>query len=61
EWASWLKRHYGGWCLNVITSHHDLPGRMRLKARRRHPLHNGALDCRLFQFELVAAGYRNKA
>ncbi|MGB6217511.1 MAG: THUMP domain-containing protein [Castellaniella sp.] len=61
EWASWLKRHYGGWQLNVITSDLDLPGRMRLKARRRHPLHNGALDCRLFQFELVAAGYRDRA
>ncbi len=60
EWASWLKRHYGGWQLNVITSDLDLPGRMRLKARRRHPLHNGALDCRLFQFELVAAGYRDR-
>ncbi|MGB3275552.1 MAG: class I SAM-dependent RNA methyltransferase, partial [Castellaniella sp.] len=61
EWASWLKRHYGGWQLNVITSDLDLPSRMRLKARRRHPLHNGALDCRLFQFELVAAGYRDRA
>ncbi|MHA3903313.1 THUMP domain-containing class I SAM-dependent RNA methyltransferase [Castellaniella sp. WN] len=61
EWASWLKRQYGGWRLNIITSDLDLPGRMRLKARRRHPLHNGALDCRLFQFELVAAGYRDKA
>jgi putative N6-adenine-specific DNA methylase len=61
EWASWLKRHYGGWQLNIITSDLDLPGRMRLKARRRHPLHNGALDCRLFQFELVAAGYRDRA
>lgn len=59
EWASWLKRHYGGWQLNVITSDLDLPGRMRLKARRRHPLHNGALDCRLFQFDLVSASYRN--
>ena len=61
EWASWLKRHYGGWQLNVITSDLDLPSRMRLKARRRHPLHNGALDCRLFQFDLVAAGYRDRA
>ncbi len=60
EWASWLKRHYGGWQLNIITSDLDLPGRMRLKARRRHPLHNGALDCRLFQFELVTAGYRDR-
>ncbi|GAA0775517.1 THUMP domain-containing protein [Castellaniella ginsengisoli] len=60
EWASWLKRHYGGWQLGIITSDLDLPGRMRLKARRRHPLHNGALDCRLFRFELVTAGYRDR-
>lgn len=32
---------------------------MRLKPKRRVPLHNGALDCRLFGFELVAAGYRD--
>jgi putative N6-adenine-specific DNA methylase len=33
---------------------------MRLKPLRRAPLHNGALDCRLFGFELVSAGYRDK-
>jgi len=60
EWATQLKQHYGGWQLSVITSDLDLPGQLRLKARRRHPLHNGALDCRLFQFELVSAGYRNR-
>ncbi|MDY0310114.1 MAG: THUMP domain-containing protein [Castellaniella sp.] len=61
EWASWLKRHYGGWQLNVITSDLDLPSRMRLKARRRHPLRNGALDCRLFQFDLVTASYHDRS
>lgn len=58
EWATQLKRHFGGWQLNIITSDLDLPGKLRLKARRRHPLHNGALDCRLFQFDLVTASYR---
>jgi putative N6-adenine-specific DNA methylase len=33
---------------------------MRLKPQRRTPLHNGSLDCRLFGFELVSAGYRDK-
>ncbi|MBV2182785.1 MAG: methyltransferase [Castellaniella sp.] len=58
EWATQLKQHFGGWQLNIITSDLDLPGQLRLKARRRHPLHNGALDCRLFQFDLVTSSYR---
>ena len=36
----------------------DLPRRMRLKPLRRYPLHNGSLDCRLFNFEMVTASYR---
>ncbi len=61
EWATHLKQHYGGWQLSIISSDLDLPGRLRLKAHRRHPLRNGALDCRLFQFELVSSSYRDKA
>ncbi len=60
EWAQNLKQHYSGWSVNVISSDHDLPRHMRLKPLRRYPLHNGALDCRLFSFEMVQAGYRNK-
>ena len=61
QWASHLKRHYGGWQVNVISSDLELPRHMRLKPRRRQPVHNGALDCRLFQFDIVAAGYRDEA
>ncbi|MFT0532819.1 THUMP domain-containing protein [Castellaniella hirudinis] len=60
QWATQLKQQYGGWQLNLITSDLDLPGQLRLKAKRRHPLHNGALDCRLFQFDLVSAQYRDR-
>ena len=59
EWATCLKRNFAGWQLHIITSDLELPQRMRLKPKRRVPLHNGALDCRLFGFELVAAGYRD--
>lgn len=59
DWASCLKRNFAGWQLHVITSDLTLPNQMRLKPKRRIPLHNGALDCRLFGFELVAAGYRD--
>lgn len=58
DWSQNLKRHYSGWQVHVISSDLDLPQRMRLKPLRRRPLHNGPLDCRLFSFEMVEAGYR---
>lgn len=61
EWATCLKRQFGGWQLHVITSDMTLPQQLRLKPMRRTPLYNGALDCRLFGFELVSAGYRERA
>ncbi|WMD23734.1 THUMP domain-containing protein [Achromobacter seleniivolatilans] len=59
DWATCLKHNFAGWQLHVITSDLTLPNQMRLKPKRRVPLFNGALDCRLFGFELVAAGYRD--
>ncbi|MGY6271743.1 THUMP domain-containing protein [Achromobacter denitrificans] len=59
DWAACLKRNFAGWQLHAITSDLTLPNQMRLKPKRRVPLHNGSLDCRLFGFELVAAGYRD--
>lgn len=58
EWAENLKRHYAGWKVNVITSDMDLPSHLRLKPKRRHPVFNGALDCRLFVFDMVEKSYR---
>jgi putative N6-adenine-specific DNA methylase len=60
EWSTCLKKEFAGWQVNVITSDHDLPKHLRLKAERRTPIFNGALDCRLFSFELVANSYRDK-
>ncbi|MFM7010272.1 MAG: class I SAM-dependent RNA methyltransferase, partial [Betaproteobacteria bacterium] len=59
EWSANLKREFAGWQVNIITSDLDLPKHLRLKANRRTPVFNGALDCRLFNFELVAASYRD--
>ena len=58
DWSANLKREFTDWQVSVITSDHDLPKHMRLKPLRRYPLFNGALDCRLFTFELVADSYR---
>lgn len=59
-WASQLKRAYAGWHVNVITADHNLPSAMRLQPRRRVPLFNGALDCRVFMFDIVGSSYRPK-
>ncbi|UYO94845.1 THUMP domain-containing class I SAM-dependent RNA methyltransferase [Pollutimonas sp. M17] len=60
DWARNLKQHYSGWHVNIISSDLDLPRQLRLKPLRRYPLHNGGLDCRLFSFEMVEAGYRKE-
>lgn len=60
EWASQLKRSYAGWSVFVISDDTSLPGNMRLKPRRRTPIFNGALDCRLYEFEMVSESYRRK-
>lgn len=59
DWAQNLKRNYSGWQVNIISSDLDLPRDLRLKPQRRYPLYNGGLECRLFTFEMVAAGYRD--
>lgn len=59
EWSACLKKKFVGWQVNIITSDLELPSRMRLKPKRRIPIFNGALDCRLFSFELVERSYRD--
>lgn len=51
-----VKEHFGGWTLWMLTSDLQLPKRLGMKERRRTPLYNGALECRLFGFEIFAAG-----
>jgi len=59
EWAQQLKHQFAGWQLHVISSDRDLPKYLRLKPRLKTPVYNGALDCRFFAFDLVAASYRD--
>lgn len=60
EWSQNLKQNFSGWEISVISSDLDLPQKLRLKPKRRYPLFNGGLDCRLFSFEMVKASYRNE-
>ena len=51
--AHW-KRHYAGWTAWLLSPDMKLPGLMRLKESRRVPMWNGAIECRLFRFDMVA-------
>jgi len=57
--AHW-KRAYAGWTAWVLSPDPRLPTAMRLEARRRVPLWNGPIECRLFRFDMVAGSNRRR-
>ncbi|HMN84048.1 MAG TPA: hypothetical protein PKA20_29545, partial [Burkholderiaceae bacterium] len=46
-----LKEHFGGWTVCLLTSDRELPRTLGMKERRKTPLFNGPIECRLFRFE----------
>ena len=56
--GSWLKQHYAGWQIGMFTADRDMPKLMRLSPKRKIPLYNGKLDCRLFLLDMVAGSNR---
>lgn len=56
-----LKQRFTGWSAFLLTADMSLPGQMRLRESRRTPLYNGALECRLFRFDLIAGSVRKRA
>jgi putative N6-adenine-specific DNA methylase len=53
-----LKKSYSGWTAYILTADLTLAKLIGLKASKRTPLFNGALECRLFEFRVVAGGMR---
>ncbi len=53
-----LKKRFSGWRCYVFTADLRLPKLIRLEPSRRTPLWNGALECRLYQFEIVSGSHR---
>jgi putative N6-adenine-specific DNA methylase len=49
-----LKQHFAGWTAFFFTGDLRLPKLIHLKVARKTPLFNGAIECRLFEFPLVA-------
>lgn len=55
-----LKQRFTGWRAFVLTSDRKLPGQLRLRESAKTPLFNGALECRLFRFDLIAGSVRQR-
>jgi putative N6-adenine-specific DNA methylase len=53
-----LKKNFAGWRCHVFTADLRLPKLIRLEPSRRTPLFNGALECRLYEFKIVAGSHR---
>jgi putative N6-adenine-specific DNA methylase len=53
-----LKQNFAGWRCHLLTSDLRLPKLIRLQPARRVPLWNGALECRLYEFRIVAGSHR---
>jgi len=49
-----LKQHFPGWTAFFFTGDLRLPKLIHLKVAKKTPLYNGAIECRLFEFPLVA-------
>jgi putative N6-adenine-specific DNA methylase len=54
-----LKQRFAGWQVFLFTADLSLPKMLRLKEARKTPFFNGALECRLFRFDMVA-GYNRR-
>jgi putative N6-adenine-specific DNA methylase len=53
-----LKARFAGWRCHFFTADLRMAKMIRLSPSRRVPLFNGALDCRLFEFVVVAGSNR---
>jgi len=55
-----LKQRFAGWTAFLFTADLQLPKLLRLKEARKTPFFNGALECRLFRFDMVAGFNRRE-
>ncbi len=53
-----LKQRFAGWRAYLFSGDTELPKRIGLKASKRTPLFNGALECRLYEYRIVSGAMR---
>jgi len=54
-----LKKRFGGWTAYLFTADKAILKLMRLSPSRRTPLFNGAIECRLLEYKIVAGSNRS--
>lgn len=52
ELGRWLRSQCPGWRAGVITDNRDLAKQIGVRARKINTFYNGALECRLLQFDI---------
>ncbi|MBD5802599.1 Ribosomal RNA large subunit methyltransferase L [Azoarcus sp. Aa7] len=55
-----LKKRWSGWRCYFLSADPALPKLIGLKASKRTPLFNGALECRVFEYRMIAGSNRRK-
>ncbi len=55
-----LKQRFAGWQVFLFTADLGVPKMLRLKEARKTPFFNGAIECRLFRFDMVAGFNRRE-
>jgi len=58
--GSALKKRFAGWSCWFLSADTRLPKLIRLQPSRKIPLYNGALECRLYQIDVVAGSHRDR-
>jgi putative N6-adenine-specific DNA methylase len=53
-----LKKNFAGWNCFFFTADRRMEKLIRLQTSRRTVLYNGALECRLYEFRMVAGSHR---
>ena len=59
--GSTLKQRFAGWTVCLFTADLTLPKMLRLKESKKTPFFNGAIECRLFRFEMVVGSNRRES
>ncbi|MFM8444947.1 MAG: bifunctional 23S rRNA (guanine(2069)-N(7))-methyltransferase RlmK/23S rRNA (guanine(2445)-N(2))-methyltransferase RlmL [Methylococcus sp.] len=52
-----LREHFQGWRASVFTGNPELAFKLGIRATKQYALHNGALACKLFNFEVEAGRF----
>lgn len=61
EFGNTLKQRFAGWQSYILTNDMAFQRKLRLAPSRRTPLYNGALECRLYRFDLVEGSARRSS